>query len=53
MQSLKNEFILPPVLALPNSTGHLALDTDTCDVQDRCFNLNKKRDRPVKRIEYW
>lgn len=53
MHSLKNAFILPRVLALPNSTGHLGLDIDACDIQVGCVFLQELPDKTVKPIEYW
>lgn len=52
MQSLKNAFISPPVLALPIQTGHLTFDTDAFDVEDGCVLLKEKPVMKVKPIGY-
>lgn len=46
-----NALISPPVLALPNSTGHI--DTDACDVPTGCKLLQEKPQKTVMPIGYW
>lgn len=53
MNSLKNALISPPVLALPNNSGHLTLDTDACNVQVGCVLLQQQPDDTTKPIGYW
>lgn len=33
-----------PILALPRTTGHYALDSDACSTQVRCLKLQQKAD---------
>lgn len=50
---VKSSPISPPVLALPDLTGHLTIDTDACDVQVGCALLRKQPDKTVEQIGYW
>lgn len=52
LNTLKDALIAPPVLALPNSTGHMTLDTNACDVQAGCIFLQQQSDETTKRIGY-
>lgn len=53
MNELKNALISPPVLALPNFTGHITLDTDACNVQVGRVLLQKQRDETVRPVGSW
>lgn len=44
---------LAPVLALLNSTSHLTLNTDACDVQIGCVVLQEQPNKTFMPIEYW
>lgn len=50
---LKKELVSPPVLALPNSTGYICLDTDVSIVQVGFVLLRQQEDGIIKAIGYW
>lgn len=52
IQSLNAALMSPPVLALFNSTGHLKLDTDACNVQVVFLLLEEQSDKTVMPIGY-
>lgn len=53
MASLMIALIFPSLLALPNRTGHITLDTDACNVQVGCLLLQQQPNETTKPIGYW
>lgn len=50
---MRNALVSFPVLALPYSTNHTTLDTDTCAMHDSCVLLQKHSDDTIRQIGYW
>lgn len=44
LDALKNALVSPSILALPSSTGHIALDTDAFAMQAGCVQKRKRTD---------
>lgn len=53
MNTLKGAPISPPIMAWPNSTGHISLDADVCTVQVGCVFLQQQQNGITKPIGYW
>lgn len=52
MNLLKDALISLHILNLPNSTGHMTLDSDACHFQVGCVLLQVKEDNTTRRIGY-
>lgn len=53
LNTLKNALLSPAVLTLPNSTGHITIDNDNCDVELGWVLLKQKPDEATKLIGCW
>lgn len=45
--------ISPPIFTLPNTSGHISVDADVCNVQISCVLLQQQTDGTTKPIGYW
>lgn len=43
----------PPILGLPQATGHYTLNADTCDTQVGCVLLQQKLEGTDRQIDVW
>lgn len=48
MNTLKGALMSPPLLFIPNSTGHMTFDMDACDKQDGCVFLQNLGDETTR-----
>lgn len=53
METLKKTLILPPLVRLLYSGGHVKLDTDSCNTQIDCILRQKRLDDTRNSIRYW
>lgn len=53
MIALTEALVSPHVLALPNSTAHMALDTEACKKKVRIVLLQIQKEETARPIEYW
>lgn len=53
MTALHEKLISTPVLALPYTGGHNTLDTDACNVQVGCVQLQEQPDSTKILAAYW
>lgn len=52
MNAFKEEPMSPPVLALPNLTGHTTMDINACTVQEVCALLKQQEEVSYKPLGY-
>lgn len=53
LKTLKAALIKPPVLTLPNKSGHITLDVDTCNVQIGYVLFQELPEDTLKPIGHW
>lgn len=53
MNVLKEAPVSSSVIALPNSIGHMTLNTDTWDKKVACVLLHKQEDETTRPVGYW